>query len=240
MLYAFAEFIIATDRRAVAFDTFPSGDEANSGGGTGIHYGFTMQAKSHGYERSKNTRTFLVGTDLNEYSVHALNWLLNNLLESGDEIIVLRVMDPSNYARDPTLSPQAVAQTQEEARDEAHQVLRSILDALPDLSVSIILEFCVGKIQPMIQRMVRLYKPDSLVVGTRGRSESVWRSTFMGSTSKYCLSSSPVPVIVVRPERKVRKSVEARKSRSSYGNLVNECVHRAVAYLPHVIMHQQH
>jgi hypothetical protein len=34
----------------------------------------------------------------------------------------------------------------------------------------------------------------------------------MGSISKYCLSHSPVPVIVVRPERKVKKNVEKRKA----------------------------
>lgn len=207
-------------RKGVGFDTFPSGEEASTGGGTGINYGFTMHAKSPNYLRNKNTRTFLVGTDLNEYSVHALDWLLNNLLESGDEIIVFRVFDPVSSKDNTTLSPAIIAQTQEEAREEANYVLESILEALPDLSVSIVLEFCIGKIQPTIQRMIRLYKPDSLVVGTRGRSDSVWRATFMGSTSKYCLSSSPVPVIVVRPERKVRKSIEARKARSSYSNLM--------------------
>lgn len=32
------------------------------------------------------------------------------------------------------------------------------------------------------------------------------------STSRYCLTHSPVPIIVVRPERKVKKAVEKRKA----------------------------
>lgn len=219
-------------RKGVGFDTFPSGEEASTGGGTGINYGFTLHAKSPNYLRNKNTRTFLVGTDLNEYSVHALDWLLNNLLESGDEIIVFRVFDPVSSKENVTLSPAIITQTQEDAREEAENVLESILEALPDLSVSIVLEFCIGKIQPTIQRLIRLYKPDSLVVGTRGRSDSVWRATFMGSTSKYCLSSSPVPVVVVRPERKVRKSIEARKARSSYSNLMMYASRVRCTHLP--------
>jgi len=34
----------------------------------------------------------------------------------------------------------------------------------------------------------------------------------IGSVSKYCLSHSPVPVIVVRPERKVKKVLEKRRA----------------------------
>ncbi|KAJ8507148.1 hypothetical protein ONZ45_g10450 [Pleurotus djamor] len=34
----------------------------------------------------------------------------------------------------------------------------------------------------------------------------------VGSVSKYCLTHSPVPIIVVRPERKVRKAIEKRRA----------------------------
>ena len=68
-----------------------------------------------------------------------------------------------------------------------------------DMFRSIIVEFVVGPVQESIQRMIAVYKPDSLIVGTRGRSESIFRNAFIGSTSRYCLSTSPVPVIVVRP-----------------------------------------
>lgn len=34
----------------------------------------------------------------------------------------------------------------------------------------------------------------------------------MGSVSRYVLIHSPVPIIVVRPERKVKKAVQKRKA----------------------------
>ena len=37
-------------------------------------------------------------------------------------------------------------------------------------------------------------------------------SSSMGSVSKYCLSHSPVPIIVVRPESKVRKAMAKRRA----------------------------
>jgi len=39
----------------------------------------------------------------------------------------------------------------------------------PDRKLSLILEYIPGKITDTIDRLIALYRPDSLVVGTRGR-----------------------------------------------------------------------
>jgi len=39
----------------------------------------------------------------------------------------------------------------------------------PDRKLSLILEYIPGKITDTIDRLISLYRPDSLVVGTRGR-----------------------------------------------------------------------
>ncbi len=70
-----------------------------------------------------------------------------------------------------------------------------------------IIEFVIGKVQETIQHMIAMYQPSLLIVGTRGLSE--FRGMLLGSVSKYCLQHSPVPVAVVRPEDKLKKS--ARK-----------------------------
>lgn len=41
---------------------------------------------------------------------------------------------------------------------------------MPCEKVSIIVEFVGGKVTASIERLLALYRPDSLVVGTRGRS----------------------------------------------------------------------
>lgn len=62
--------------------------------------------------------------------------------------------------------------------------------------------------------MIEVYRPDSLIVGTRGVKPSMWKaaagSSFMGSISRYCVSRSPVPVIVVRPTELVEYDLEKR------------------------------
>ena len=57
----------------------------------------------------------------------------------------------------------------------------------PSAQLSIIVEFIAGKVTQTIDRLIALYRPDSLIVGTRGmRSMKMLGAAFggMGSVSK--------------------------------------------------------
>lgn len=54
------------------------------------------QAKSEGYKRSRNTRVFLVAVSPDESGEDALDWLMSELVEDGDEVIAMRVKDLSD------------------------------------------------------------------------------------------------------------------------------------------------
>lgn len=74
-----------------------------------------------------------------------------------------------------------------------------------------------------------MYRPNSLTVGTRGKSANTLQkllggAPMIGHVSRDILQRSPVPVVVVRPEAKVRKHLNKRiknPSRRAYRNLVN-------------------
>ncbi|KAF9279521.1 hypothetical protein BGZ68_007871 [Mortierella alpina] len=186
----------------VGFDTLGCDDTAE--------YAFTLQAKTDGWRRTKTSRTFLVGTDLNDYSAHALQWVMENMVENGDEIVALRVVpielrDSLSKTGIPSFQGQESA-----ARSEANNIMSTIRDRnLSNKEISIVVEYMVGNVRDTIQHMIKLYQPDMLVVGTRGRSSV--KGFLLGSVSRYCLHHSPVPVIVVRPERKLNKSKNKAK-----------------------------
>ncbi|KAG9323636.1 hypothetical protein KVV02_000579 [Mortierella alpina] len=186
----------------VGFDTLGCDDTAE--------YAFTLQAKTDGWRRTKTSRTFLVGTDLNDYSAHALQWVMENMVENGDEIVALRVVpielrDSLSKTGIPSFQGQESA-----ARSEANNIMSTIRDRnLSGKEISIVVEYMVGNVRDTIQHMIKLYQPDMLVVGTRGRSSV--KGFLLGSVSRYCLHHSPVPVIVVRPERKLNKSKNKAK-----------------------------
>jgi len=152
---------------------------------------------------------FLCAASNDESGQQALDWVLESLVQDGDEVIVLRGFDADELDKD-----------QDAVREEAKELMKHIqkqsVEYDPDRKLSIVVEFVAGKVTGTIDRLIALYRPDSLVVGSRGqRGMKVWGAKLggtVGSVSKYCLSHSPVPVIVVRPERKVRKTMQKRRA----------------------------
>lgn len=110
-----------------------------------------MVSKHKHYVYSARSRTFLCGTDQNDYSDFALEWLVDELVEDGDEIVCLRVVD-----KDSKINSDAALQ-EGKYKIEARKLLEHIQDKNKDdeKSISVILEFAVGKVPETIQRMVR-------------------------------------------------------------------------------------
>lgn len=188
----------------VSFDTFDNNPNDNA------MFSFTLQVKSDGYKRLRTTRVFLCAASPDESGSEALDWCLESLVQDGDELVVLRGFDTDDLEKD----------LHDEIREDAKKLMKNIqsknVEYDPERKLSIVVEFVAGKVTETIERMIALYRPDALVVGTRGQGGiRTWGAALtgnMGSVSKHCLSRSPVPVIVVRPERKVRKTMEKRRA----------------------------
>ncbi|KAF8624686.1 hypothetical protein AX17_007017 [Amanita inopinata Kibby_2008] len=183
----------------VSFDTFENP--------AARMFSFTLRVKYDGYKRTRNTRVFLCAASTDESGREALDWSLESLVQDGDELIIYRGVDEEVLDK-----PHDIIR--EEAREFMKHIQEKSMEYDPHRKLSLILEYIPGKITDSLDRLIALYRPDSVVVGTRGRS--VWQGMGMGigvgSVSRYCLSHSPVPVIVVRPERKARKAMEKRKA----------------------------
>ncbi|WWC73672.1 uncharacterized protein I206_107644 [Kwoniella pini CBS 10737] len=204
-------------RRKVGFEAFEAGPAAL--------FAFTCQAKSEGYKRSRNTRVFAVAVSPDESGEDALDWLMSELVEDGDEVVAIRVIELDEGERQ-------AHEAQDELREDAQRLLQTVLqknNEADDRRISVIVEFVAGKVTEILLKMIALYRPDSLVVGTKGtRSKfQTWGRALgapgMGSVSRFAVSHSPVPVIVVRPERKVKKTLAKRQNdpkRGQYAAIV--------------------
>ncbi|EGO01273.1 hypothetical protein SERLA73DRAFT_87798 [Serpula lacrymans var. lacrymans S7.3] len=197
----------------VSFDTFENPAASM--------FSFTLHVQSDGYARNRATRVFLCASSPDESGRQALDWSLESLVQDGDELIVFRGVDAEDLEKD-----------HEVVRDEARELMRRIQEKCveydPDRKLSIIVEIIAGKVTTTIDRLIALYRPDSVVVGTRGQRGMIqaWGAAFgapgVGSVSKYCLSHSPVPIIVVRPERNVKKVVAKRRADPKRGTHFDE------------------
>lgn len=69
----------------VAFDTFENP--------AAPMFSYTLPVKSDGYKRTRSTRVFLVAASPDESGRQALDWVMESLVQDGDELIVLRGFD---------------------------------------------------------------------------------------------------------------------------------------------------
>ena len=58
---------------------------------------FTLKIKHEAHQYSRRSRAFLIGFNDDEYSKSAMEWLMDTMADDGDEIIALRVVDPSKF-----------------------------------------------------------------------------------------------------------------------------------------------
>ncbi|KAI0332213.1 hypothetical protein GY45DRAFT_1321265 [Cubamyces sp. BRFM 1775] len=185
-------------------------------------FSYTLHVQSEGYTRTRSTRVFLCASSPDESGRQALEWCLESLVQDGDELVVFRGVDPDDFAENDH------DQYREDARELMRQIQEKCVEYDPDRKLSIIVEYIAGKVTQTIDRLIALYRPDSVVVGTRGQRSvmQAWAGAFgapgVGSVSKYCLSHSPVPVIVVRPESKVRKTMAKRRANPKRGQHFDE------------------
>ncbi|KAJ8129538.1 hypothetical protein O1611_g4091 [Lasiodiplodia mahajangana] len=223
----------------VGFDNIPLGDATAYN-----PISFTLNVRHAGFQFRRRHRVFMVGVDDNAYSDHALQWLLDELIDDSDEIVCVRVIETQVRLADKTY------------QEDAKALMESIqAKNTQNRAISLVLEYAVGKLHNTFQHLVsaflrmdkfespvirltkfviqiKIYQPSMLIVGTKGRSMDgvqgflVNRSSF----SKYCLQYSPVPVVVVRPTEKREKKKAKRAgdpSRQSYTQILGGQKHEA-------------
>ncbi|KAH6903344.1 hypothetical protein BKA70DRAFT_1433858 [Coprinopsis sp. MPI-PUGE-AT-0042] len=97
-------------------------------------------------------------------------------------------------------------------REDALTLLKRLQKKSPEThwegKVSMIPEYIPERISDSIDRLITMYRPNSLVVATRMRKGLLMTR----GNSKYCLQHSPVPAIVSGPEYRLRKEMEKRKA----------------------------
>ncbi|RYO82194.1 hypothetical protein DL762_006767 [Monosporascus cannonballus] len=200
----------------VAFDNIPLGESTEHN-----PISFTLNVRHAGFQFNRRHRIFMVGVDDNAYSDHALQWLLDELVDDGDEIVCVRVIETQVRLADKTY------------QDDAMRLMESIkAKNTRNHAISLILEYAVGKLHSTFQHLIKIYSPSMLIVGTKGRSHDGVQGfiTNRSSFSKYCLQYSPVPVVVVRPTEKRKKKKLKRigdPSRQSYVNMLAGHKHEA-------------
>lgn len=122
----------------VAFDNIPLGDATDYN-----PISFTLNVRHAGFQFRRRHRVFMVGVDDNSYSDHALQWLLDELVDDGDEIVCVRVIETQVRLTDKTY------------QEDAKTLMESIQSKnMQNRAISLVLEYAVGKLHNTFQHLV--------------------------------------------------------------------------------------
>lgn len=124
--------------RHVAFDNIPLGESTDYN-----PISFTLNVRHAGFQFSRRHRVFMVGVDDNAYSDHALQWLLEELVDDGDEVICVRVIETQ------------VRLSNKEYQRDAKELMEHIQSKnSQNHAIGLTLEYAVGKLHSTFQHLV--------------------------------------------------------------------------------------
>lgn len=170
---------------------------------------FSVSSKHVEHSTTYWSRSFLCSMSSVHNSKPALLWLVQNVMENGDELVCLKVVHDSSFEP---------VHYQHEAEDLLSEVVKA-LDT--SLKIKVVVEVALGSIKTVVRKTMLLYQPALVVVGTTAKTYSnVMRYMTRKTLSNYLLNHSPVPVIVILPELLekspvVPDSLKGRKSSSA-------------------------
>lgn len=130
-------------QRHVGFDNVPNCEATKNN-----TLSLTLNVKHKGYQARRRSRTFMVGVDEHSYSDYAIQWLLDELVDDGDEIVCVRVIEKEIRYND------------KQYQDDARHIMDAILAKNgANRAISFVLEYAVGKLHATFQKLVRTPLP---------------------------------------------------------------------------------
>lgn len=124
----------------VGFDNVPNGEATKNN-----TLSLTLNVRHKGYQARRRSRIFMVGVDEHSYSDYAIQWLLDELVDDGDEIVCVRVIEKEIRYND------------KQYQDDANNVMQNILAKNgANRAISFVLEYAVGKLHTTFQKLVSL------------------------------------------------------------------------------------
>ncbi|KAJ3695953.1 hypothetical protein LUZ60_001330 [Juncus effusus] len=156
-------------------------------------------------------RTIGIGMDYSPSSKSAVQWAIDNLVKSGDTIILIHAVSGKKNQVDKTLwgdsgSPLIPLDEFMEMNlpvrygiNPDREILNILHAASKARQVKVLAKVYWGDPKAKLSDAVDNLKLDSLVVGSRGLGPL--KRTLLGSVSSYAVNTVPCPVTVVRAIR---------------------------------------
>lgn len=173
---------------------------------------YSVSSKHEDFKASYGSRSFLCALSSVSTSRRALKWLVEHVLEDGDELLCIKVeketsKDTSYY------------------QERAEELLTSIVHTIVDCSIkkiNVVVELSIGSVKHVVRQAMLLYQPAIVIVGTSLKQyHKVMRYMSKKNTlSNFLINHSPVPVIIVVQEMLDKREELREPTESKLGDII--------------------
>ncbi|KAI7855709.1 hypothetical protein BDC45DRAFT_568140 [Circinella umbellata] len=190
----------------------------------------------------QKSRRYMMACDFGEESMYAMNWALGTMLRDGDEVHVATVVTPEEDIDDMD-DEQKYRLWQEMDRKSKSLIskVRSKLEELLLYNITIVIYSIAGQTKESLLELIYSLPLTMVVCGSR--EKGAFKGLLMGSVSTFLVHNSPIPVSVVRPQKKEKKNKKkmtaAQKLSQSVRNGQLKVDEAAGAAAPNVSYQQQ-
>ncbi|CAO0803117.1 unnamed protein product [Mucor circinelloides] len=173
------------------------------------------------YRSKRKPRSYLVACDFSKESLYAIEWTMGTMMRDGDELHVATVANRDD-------NPDVVKATGLDPMGELHATsdaltteAKKLLGQMMLFNIKLVTHAMIGRVKDVLKSLTREHNYTMLVCGSRGRGSvrtyvgimSVWDISantvlyrlLMGSVSTYLVHKSPVPVAVIRRQKKKKR-----------------------------------
>ncbi|KAI8991102.1 hypothetical protein BDF20DRAFT_842694 [Mycotypha africana] len=154
----------------------------------------------------RRRRSYMVACDFSDESFHAIEWTMGTIMRDGDRLHVVTVVnreDNPEVVKEAGLSlSKELTKASEIVTEEAKKTLGQMLL----FDIELVTHAICGRVKDVLLNVINSISLTMVVCGSRGRG--VVKGMLMGSISTFLVHKSPVPVTVIRPQRKKKATLK--------------------------------
>ncbi|CAO3648190.1 unnamed protein product [Cunninghamella blakesleeana] len=157
----------------------------------------------------RKSRSYMVACDFSKESYYAMEWVMGTMMRDGDELHVVAAV---NREDNPDIVKKAGLSLKSELQMGSNKITQAAKDTLNQMllyNIKLVTHTIAGGIKSVLYQMIKERSFNLVVCGSRGRNSV--KGLFMGSISSYLVHKSPVPVSVIRMEKKKKEKKKPLK-----------------------------
>ncbi|CEI87095.1 hypothetical protein RMCBS344292_01515 [Rhizopus microsporus] len=160
----------------------------------------------------RKQRSYLVACDFSDESFNAIEWTMGTMMRDGDHLHIVTAVNREDNPDTVKQAGLSLSKELDKASEAVTEEAKKTLGQMLLFDVTLTTYAICGRVKDVLTQLITELSLTMVVCGSRGRG--TMKGLFMGSVSTYLVHKSPVPVTVIKPQKK-KKAAEKKKVKAA-------------------------